>query len=317
LRRRVRGGIYAKPYIARLASDATSPSSVSSITDFDERVWPIGEVARAAGVSVRTLRHYEAVGLLVPVERSDGGRRLYDARAVQRLRRILALRELGFGLQTIAEVLESDSRASLLKASRRQLERVEVELDVARRLRARLAEVVKSLESSAESAPNEAIDEMEVARMGVKLTQIYTGVGDAGETQLADMARVRKTHPVIEAGGAIEELIAKIGELLADGELPAGHLAWVEEACDEANASLDEVDSFVLWFGDSVAAQLDVCRAICRRAERRAFDVEGVNPQIGRYLNRLSDLLFVLARAAAGGKEHLWEPGGGSKLAPR
>jgi cob(I)alamin adenosyltransferase len=303
---------------------------------------------------VRTLRHYEAVGLLVPVERSDGGRRLYDARAVQRLRRILALRELGFGLQAIAEVLESDSRASLLKASRRQLERVEVELDVARRLRARLAEVVKSLESSAESAPNEAIDEMEVARMGVKLTQIYTGVGDAGETQLADMARVRKTHPVIEAGGAIEELIAKIGELLADGELPAGHrswlvrisndlmdvaydisvppgssarrsrpqigaeyVAWVEQACDEANASLEDVDSYVLWFGDSIAARLDVCRAICRRAERRAFDVEGVNPQIGRYLNRLSDLLFVLARAAAGGKEHLWEPGGGSKLAPR
>jgi cob(I)alamin adenosyltransferase len=273
---------------------------------------------------------------------------------VQRLHRILTLRRLGFGLETIAGVLESNSSESLLEAARRQLERVEVELQVGRGLRARLRGVVRALEASAEGTANDTIDEMEVMRMGAKLTHIYTGLGDAGETELGDMERVRKTHPVIEAGGAIEELGTKIGELLASGELPdrrrswlmritndlmdiafdlsvppgsvarrsrpqigEEYVAWVEEACDEANAPLEELDSFVVSFGDPIAAQLDACRAICRRAERRAFAVEGLNPQIARYLNRLSDLLFILARASADGDEQLWKPGGGAELAAR
>ena len=86
--------------------------------------------------------------------------------------------------------------------------------------------------------------------------------------------------------------------------------AWLEEACDEVNAGLAPLKSFVLPGGTPAAAQLHVCRTVCRRAERRTVDCGAeVNPECVRYLNRLSDLLFILARAANGGDEPLWQPG--------
>ena len=308
---------------------------------------PIGEVARSAGVSVRTLRYYEAVGLLRPVERAEGGHRRYDAQALVRLRRILALRGLGFGLDAIARLLERDDRASLVEAVRRQLERTEVELEVAGRLRSRLRRVLDTLEHSADEPLADLIDELEVDPVNVSLTQIYTKLGDAGETHLGDMTRVRKTHPLIEAGGAVDELRAQIALLLAVDGLPErerswlkriandlmdagsdlsvpvatarprvddGYVTWIEGACDEANESLEGLESFVLWFGQPRAAQLDICRALCRRVERRVLEVDGANPQIIRYLNRLSDLLFILGRSISGGHETLWEPGRGAEL---
>jgi cob(I)alamin adenosyltransferase len=93
---------------------------------------------------------------------------------------------------------------------------------------------------------------------------------------------------------------------------------WLEHACDEVNAKLEPLHSFVIPGGTPAASQLHVCRTVCRRAERRALAVgEGCSPEVARYLNRLSDLLFILARAAnadpgagAGdGSEPLWEPG--------
>jgi cob(I)alamin adenosyltransferase len=182
--------------------------------------------------------------------------------------------------------------------------------------------------------------------MTVNLTRIYTRLGDAGETHLGDMSRVPKTHPRIEAYGAVDELNAQIGLARAAGEVPApyaawlGHVqndlfdlgadlsvpegeggrerlrvlgeqvTWLEERCDEVNAALSPLKSFVLPGGTLAAAHLHVCRTVCRRAERRALLVEGANPEIVRYLNRLSDLLFILSRGAnAGGEEPLWEPG--------
>ena len=80
--------------------------------------------------------------------------------------------------------------------------------------------------------------------------------------------------------------------------------------CDEVNATLEPLKSFVLPGGTPAAAQLHVCRTVCRRAERRALDVgDELNPEVVRYLNRLSDLLFILSRGANGGEEPLWEPG--------
>jgi cob(I)alamin adenosyltransferase len=181
--------------------------------------------------------------------------------------------------------------------------------------------------------------------MTVNLTRIYTKLGDGGETHLGDMSRVRKTHPRIEAYGEIDELNAQIGVTLTVDGLPAGHAArlrriqndlfdlgadlsvpegdardrlrvrpeqvgWLEEACDEVNATLEPLRSFVLPGGTPAAAHLHVCRTVCRRAERRALLVEGANPEVVRYLNRLSDLLFILSRAANGAEEPLWEPGG-------
>jgi cob(I)alamin adenosyltransferase len=183
--------------------------------------------------------------------------------------------------------------------------------------------------------------------MTVNLTRIYTRLGDGGETHLGDMSRVAKTHPRIEAYGTVDELNAQIGVLLA-GELPQRErawltrvqnelfdvgadisvpeggarerlrvipeqTAWLESACDEANAELPALKSFVLPGGTLAAAQLHVCRTVCRRAERRVIACgEEVNAECVRYLNRLSDLLFILSRAvnlAAGASEPLWEPG--------
>ena len=183
--------------------------------------------------------------------------------------------------------------------------------------------------------------------MTVNLTRIYTRLGDAGETHLGDMSRVPKTHPRIEAYGAIDELNAQVGltltveglperyaewlrrvqndlfDLGADLSVPEGgererlrvlseQVAWLEEACDEINSTLTPLKSFVLPGGTRAAAHLHVCRTVCRRAERRALAVEDANPEIVRYLNRLSDLLFILSRAANGpGGEVLWSPGEG------
>ena len=181
--------------------------------------------------------------------------------------------------------------------------------------------------------------------MTVNLTRIYTRLGDDGETHLGDMSRVPKTHPRIEAYGTVDELNAQLGVALTLDDLPPRHgdflrrvqndlfdvgadlavphggdrerlrvtpaqTAWLEQACDEINAGLQPLRSFLLPGGTPAAAQLHVCRTVCRRAERRTVDCgEEVGPECVRYLNRLSDLLFILARAANAGEEPLWEPG--------
>jgi cob(I)alamin adenosyltransferase len=181
--------------------------------------------------------------------------------------------------------------------------------------------------------------------MTVNLTRIYTRLGDSGETHLGDMSRVPKTHPRIEAYGTVDELNAQLGVALtvpglpepfaaflqrvqndlfdvgADISVPHGgdrerlrlaaeQTAWLERACDEVNADLAPLKSFVLPGGTPAAAQLHVCRTVCRRAERRTILCgDEVNNECVRYLNRLSDLLFILARAANAGDEPLWEPG--------
>ncbi len=179
--------------------------------------------------------------------------------------------------------------------------------------------------------------------MTVNLTRIYTRLGDDGETHLGDMSRVPKTHPRIEAYGTVDELNAQLGVYLAlpgapyaewirhiqndlfdvgaDVAVPHGgdrerlrlrpeQTTWLEERCDEVNAGLEPLRSFVLPGGTPAAAQLHVARTVCRRAERRVVDCGGeVSAECVRYLNRLSDLLFILSRGANGGDEPLWEPG--------
>lgn len=183
--------------------------------------------------------------------------------------------------------------------------------------------------------------------MTVNLTRIYTRTGDAGETHLGDMSRVPKTHPRIEAYGDIDELNSQLGVVLTLDDLPerfapwlrqiqndlfdlgadlsvphdteharkdrlratAEQVTWLEQRCDEVNAELAPLRSFLLPGGSPAAAHLHVARTIARRSERRALLVEGANPEVVRYLNRLSDLLFILARAANSGEEPLWKPG--------
>jgi cob(I)alamin adenosyltransferase len=181
----------------------------------------------------------------------------------------------------------------------------------------------------------------------VRLNRIYTRAGDTGATSLGDGSRVPKTDPRIEAYGTVDELNSFVGLALA-GDLPdefrewleqiqndlfdlgadlavplenererlrvdQAHVERLEDLCDRINAGLEPLKSFVLPSGTEAAARLHVARAVCRRAERLVIalsETASVNQHAIAYLNRLSDLLFILARAANDGREPLWRPGG-------
>ena len=183
----------------------------------------------------------------------------------------------------------------------------------------------------------------------VRLTRIYTRGGDKGETSLGDGSRVPKLDCRIGAFGAVDELNAQLGVALAEGvpaamrepleriqnelfdvgadlSVPYGvgdgrlridqeRIDELERLCDRFNEELPELKSFVLPGGSESASRLQFARAICRRAEREALSAaqeHELNPAALVYLNRLSDLLFVLARTAnavAGQSEPLWRPG--------
>ena len=179
----------------------------------------------------------------------------------------------------------------------------------------------------------------------VRLTRIYTRGGDRGETSLGDGSRVPKLDCRIAAFGTVDELNSQIGlalvadapaelrdvlarvqnelfDLGADFSVPFGiadrlriseaQIDALEKDCDRFNSELPELKSFVLPGGSELAARLHVARAVCRRAERDALEAAeevDLNPLALVYLNRLSDLLFILARTANAGDEPLWKPG--------
>lgn len=165
--------------------------------------------------------------------------------------------------------------------------------------------------------------------MGHRLTKIYTRTGDAGKTGLGDGTRVAKDSARIAAIGDIDELNSAVGLVLAE-ELPAGiraalegvqhdlfdlggevcipghamigadHVARLEKRLDEYNAQLPALKEFILPGGTRAAAAAHLARTVCRRAERRLVALgrkEKVSVPARQYLNRLSDLLFVLGRA--------------------
>ena len=177
----------------------------------------------------------------------------------------------------------------------------------------------------------------------VRLTKIYTRGGDKGETSLGDMSRASKLDPLVRAYGVVDELNSVVGwahvaagdqrlariqnelfDLGADLSVPfvegdgklrvdQASIDRLEADCDAANAPLQPLKSFVLPGGTEAGARLHVARAVCRRAEREvlaAGQERGLNPLAAVYLNRLSDLLFILARAANTADEPLWKPGG-------
>jgi cob(I)alamin adenosyltransferase len=311
----------------------------------DEERWSVGELAAAAGVTVRTLHHYDRLGLLAPVERSGAGYRSYDRDGVERLYRILALRGLGFPLAEVGELLDADA-GSLRAATRARLEEAEAEVVRADDLRERLRRVLDGGEPTAA----DLIDTMEAMTMGVKLDRIVTRGGDAGETGRAGGGRVPKDDPVMVAGGDVDELSAALGLALSMPDAPAGrvellrgiqndlfdlgaelsvpndrregasgaggrpsrfdeaYVARLDAECERLGAGLPSLDSFLLTGGGSAfAAQLHVSRAVCRRAERAAVASAEASPAALAYLNRLSDLLFILARAEDDGAEATWD----------
>jgi cob(I)alamin adenosyltransferase len=188
--------------------------------------------------------------------------------------------------------------------------------------------------------------------MAVHLTRIYTKTGDTGTTALGDQSRVAKTDPRVAAYADSDETNAAIGAALALGGLAEPVVAVLRQLqndlfdvgadlctpirpdpkypplriteqyvqrlegwCDEFNAGLTALRSFVLPGGTPGAALLHVARTVARRAERStwallAADPEHTNPLTATYLNRLSDLLFILARCANADGDVLWQPGG-------
>ena len=190
--------------------------------------------------------------------------------------------------------------------------------------------------------------------MAVHLTRIYTKTGDDGTTALGDMSRVPKTDARVGAYADCDETNAALGAALALGALPApiadvlravqndlfdlgadlctpvrpdpeypplrvtaDYVERLEGWCDEFNAALPKLDSFILPGGTPGAALLHQARTVARRAERSAWalhgeDPDGTNLSALLYLNRLSDLLFILARVANPGGDIKWAPGGGT-----
>ncbi len=178
--------------------------------------------------------------------------------------------------------------------------------------------------------------------MGNRLSKIYTRTGDDGTTGLGDGTRVPKDSVRVEAYGTVDELNSAVGVLLAVPGLPpaisacltevqqqlfdlggelcipghraisASHVTQLEQALDAFNDPLPPLKEFILPGGGPAAAACHLARTIARRAERRVWTLaraEAVSPEVAKYLNRLSDLLFVLARVLArheSGAEVLW-----------
>ena len=179
--------------------------------------------------------------------------------------------------------------------------------------------------------------------MGNRLSKIYTRTGDAGTTGLADGSRIEKDADRVETMGDVDELNTLIGAILVHdisteireclldvqhglfdiggemaipGHTSVGerHVEVLEETLDSLNADLPPLKEFILPGGGGASVACHVARAVCRRAVRqmvRLGRVDAVNEASRRYLNRLSDLLFVMSRvcARANGGEVYWQPG--------
>ena len=172
--------------------------------------------------------------------------------------------------------------------------------------------------------------------MGKRLSKIYTRTGDRGETGLGDGNRIAKDHDRIQAIGSVDEFNSHLGllieEILCDDQslrqvadflricqhrifdlggelsipgyqiLSADHVTAIEDALDHLNADLAPLDNFILPGGNKLIAVFHIARSVCRRAERdviRLHRSEAINPEGIKYLNRLSDYLFVAARYTA------------------
>ncbi len=181
--------------------------------------------------------------------------------------------------------------------------------------------------------------------MGHRLSKIYTRTGDDGTTGLGDGSRVAKDDARVEAFGTVDELNSAVGVVLAAPNLPDAirtcltgvqhdlfdlggelsipghrmlsgeHVARLERTLDELNDALPPLEEFILPSGGPATAACHVARTVCRRAERRVWTLirqeaaHPVNPESAKYLNRLSDLLFVIARVLVRherGAEVLW-----------
>ena len=283
----------------------------------------IGAAARALNTTVRTLHYYETNNLIHPSGTSNGGHRRYDQQALADARRVLALRALGLSLAEIHTAIHGPATQVLRTQQTRLKERI-------KDLEALQEKLTKAIAKEAIN-PDTILELTQEVAMSIVINKVYTRTGDDGTT---GPNRIPKTDPRIEAQGDLDELITAIGlaitapqpqhtqilrrlqnelfDLGADvanggDRIGEDHVLALEDQCDEHNATLTELRSFVLPGATPQEAALHHARAICRRAERHMWTVPG-HTAAARYLNRLSDLLFILARIHPG-EEHTWTPG--------
>lgn len=313
-----------------LDPDATSGLTVGDVPETTDE-WSIGQLADEAGITVRTLHHYDSIGLLPASGRTDAGHRRYHDQDVRRLYEITALRQLGLSLAEIAGVV--DDSAALPRTMERQLRRVQDQLGLLTQLQDQLLRLTRNLASGRHPDSSDLINAMELTTMTFSFDQIVSRTGDDGTTGLADESRVNKDSRLVAAMGDVDELqsnlgviidhpegSAEVGEMLrhiqndlfdlgADlaqpttddtAQLTDNHTDWLEEKLRLLAESLDDVPLPILQTGGALSSHLHVARTVCRRAER---SVVAARPEVDdpckRYLNRLSDFLFVLARTTA------------------
>jgi cob(I)alamin adenosyltransferase len=304
----------------------------------------IGAAARLLGTTQRALRYYEQRGLLPPAEITAAGHRRYDDATLCRARRLLALRELGLSLATIGKVLAGDGQDDITAVLTNQALRLDAEVSELISLRERITRMLTA--APVAGSTDEVLNLLEQLAMKIVLSRIYTRTGDDGTTALAGGSRVDKTDPRLKVMGDVDELVSAIGvaiatpgggrpaellrsiqndlfdlgaDLAATGKrngthrpaplVGAGYVARLERACDDTNADLEPPASFVLPGSNACSAALHHARAICRRAERHAWTIPEMAREGLRYLNRLSDLLFILARATETDAEPTWAVG--------
>jgi MerR family transcriptional regulator, thiopeptide resistance regulator len=186
------------------------------VTTTDERRWKVGELARATGLTVRALHHFDEIGLLRPAERSPAGHRWYTGEDVRRLYRIVALRHLGLPLAGIAASLDGDA-GELAEAVRRQLDQVARQVELQHRLRRRLEAIVRAIERAGEPSIDELIEAMEA----IMETRTFT------DEQLAILQRRHR-----EAGDeGFQRWMGRLAELAAEFE---GHIRRGTDPVDPA-----------------------------------------------------------------------------------
>lgn len=327
-----------------LAPDVTVGRTVESVAEVANG-WSVGELARRAGVTVRTLHHYDRIGLLRPGRRTAAGHRRYSEAEIARLYAITAWRQLGLSLAEVAAVLEPATDDLVSQTVRRQLSRVAEHVDALTDLRQQLEVLDRQLARGGTLGTEDLINATELTTMTSRLESIVTRTGDDGTTSLSEGDRIPKTDPILVAMGDIDELQASLGVIVSHPEasselsdalreiindlfdlgsdlgraqgdtrqLADDRTDQLEEQIRTQGGAVGDVALPVLPTGGAISSLLHVARTTCRRAERSTVGARRSDAEPGvRYLNRLSDLLFVMALACANEYEPartVWAPG--------
>jgi DNA-binding transcriptional MerR regulator len=259
-----------------------------STTPQRESTWTVGDVARSAGITVRTLHHYDRIGLLVPAVRTAAGYRGYTRADLDRLQRILAYRELGLGLDEVAGLLD-DPAADAVDVLRRQHRAVLARMERLREVAAVLERTMEAHEMGINLTPGELLEvfgEQDPAQHEAEVQERWGDTDAYRESRRRSASYTKDDWLRIKADQ--EAPTARLAELLAAGEPADG-----EAATDAAEAARVAIDT---WFYD-LSHAMHICLAQMYLADPRfTAYYEGQAPGLARYVHDA-----ILANAARHG----------------